>query len=187
VTPFSTFILTDAALLGLLVCAVTWIFKTSAGAIGVKVALALSLAVLACWTPLATRAILGYPQARAMSELPDKFQLFAMHSVDDKSFDLWIAGPDEPTPLAVTVVPDPEMRKALRQAQQKLGQGQPVFLSRSASDKAGDGRGGTKDGAPGDAQAGSPRTAFGDDQARWTLTVPSARWTKSGDESAKGE
>lgn len=179
-TPFSAFILTDAALLGLLVCAVTWIFKTSAGAIGVKVALALSLAALACWSPLATRAILGYPQARAMNELPDKFQLFAMHSADDRSFDLWIAGPDEPTPLAVTVVPDQEMRKALRQAQQNLGQGQPVFLSRNASDKAGDGRG-SAEGAPGNAQAGSPRTAFGDDQDRWVLDVPAGLPRKDGE------
>ena len=43
-TPFAAFILTDAALLGLLVCSLIWLFKTSAGAIWQKVALAWPLA-----------------------------------------------------------------------------------------------------------------------------------------------
>src|ERR1700691_5806079 len=101
-TPFAVYILTDGLLLGLLVC----------------------------WSPLATRAILGYPQPRALSDLPDQFQLLAENTADDQSFDLWIKRIEENTPLAVTVVPDSRLRSVLRSAVQKLGQGVPVFISR---------------------------------------------------------
>lgn len=187
-TPFTTFVLTDAALLGLLIFAITWIFTTSSGALWVKITLALAFGALVAWSPLATRAILGFPQPRALTELPDRFQLFAQHSADDKSFDLWIASAGEETPLAVTIVPDTEMRKALRQAQQKLGRGQPVFMSRrKPKGKPGDGKEST-DGEDGNADKsgnggadGSPRTNFGDDQTKWELVVPGEKWKKDGE------
>src|ERR1700692_2956570 len=112
-TPFAAYILTDALLLGLLVCSLIWLFKTSAAAIWLKVALALAFGILVCWSPLATRAILGYPQPRALSNLPDRFQLLAEHTADDQSFDLWIESIGETTPLSVTVVPDRQMRSLL--------------------------------------------------------------------------
>ena len=90
-TPFAAYILTDALLLGLLVCSLIWLFKTSAAAIWQKVALAVAFGILVCGSPLVTRAILGYPQPRAPSDLPeDRFQLLAEHTEDDQSFDLWI-------------------------------------------------------------------------------------------------
>jgi hypothetical protein len=173
VTLFAAFILTDAAFFGLLVASLIWLFKTSSGALWLKVALAVAFGCLVCWSPLATRAILGYPQPRSTTELPDRFQLFAEHSVDDKSFDLWIGVADEPSPLALTVVPDKEMRSVLRQAQQKLGQGQPVFITRKSSDgQPVDGKGNALNGEKGNARDGAPRTSFTDDQDRWTLDFP---------------
>jgi hypothetical protein len=74
-TPFSVYILTDALLLGLFVCSLIWLFRTSNGPIWIKLVLALALTILVCWSPLATRAILGYPQPRALIELPDRFQI----------------------------------------------------------------------------------------------------------------
>ena len=95
-TPFAAYILTDALLLGLLVCSLIWLFKTSAAAIWQKVALAVAFGILVCWSPLATRAILGYPQPRTLSDLPDRFQLLAEHTEDDQSFDLWIRTSGKP-------------------------------------------------------------------------------------------
>lgn len=173
-TPFAAFILTDAAFFGLLVTALIWLFKTSSGGIRLKVALAIAFGLLVCWSPLATRAILGFPQPRAMSELPDRFQLFAEHSVDDKSFDLWIATSEQPEPLAVTVIPNKELRSVLRDAQRKLSQGTPVFITKAPQQKeAGDGSGSAPNGEHGQAQQGSAaRTNFSDDQDRWTLDFP---------------
>jgi hypothetical protein len=179
-TPFSAFILTDAVLLGLLVCSLIWLFKTSAAAIWLKVALAVAFGILVCWSPLATRAILGYPQPRAPSDLPDRFQLLAEHSEDDRSFDLWIESIGEHTPLSVTVVPNSQMRSLLRSAQQKLGEGAPVFFSRDATEhKPGAGRGNAGD-SGGNAD-GAPRTNLNDDQTRWTLNLPTMKWRKDGD------
>jgi hypothetical protein len=183
-TPFSAYILTNALLLGLLVCSLIWLFKTSRGAIWIKIALALALTILVCWSPLATRAILGYPQPRALGELPDRFQLFAEHSVDDQSFDLWIERVGENEPLAVTIVPDKQMRSLLRSAQQKLGQGAPVILSRSRSNadrenernKTGDVEtGASADGA-------QVQTGLNDDQTRWTLDIQNIKWRKNDDQ-----
>lgn len=172
-TPFAAFILTDAALFGLLVTSLIWLFKTSSGALWLKVTLAIAFGALVCWSPLATRAILGYPQPKAMAELPGRFELFAQHSLDDKSFDLWIATAEQPAPLAVTIIPDKEMRAVLRKAQQSLGQGRSVVISRnSAKDKPGDGNGSAHDGQHGDARDGAARTDFTGDQDRWTLTIP---------------
>jgi hypothetical protein len=181
-TPFAAYILTDALLLGLLVCSLIWLFKTSAAAIWQKVALAVAFGVLVCWSPLATRAILGYPQPRALSDLPDRFQLLAEHTENDQSFDLWIKNIGETTPLAVTVVPDTQMRSVLRSAAQKLGQGVPVFVSREKpKDGQGDGRGNPADGEGSAANDGAARTNFSDDQTRWTLNLPSTKWRKDGD------
>jgi hypothetical protein len=185
-TPFAAFILTDALLLGLLVCSLIWLFKTSSGAIWLKVALALTFCLLVCWSPLATRAILGYPQPRSLSELPDRFQLLAEHTADDQSFDLWIEG-SEDEPLAVTVVPDKQMRSLLRSAGQKLGEGEPVFFKRNRLDaEHGDSATGESDetnkqGRNGAANSGAVRTNFGDDQTRWSLEFSNIRWRKNGD------
>ena len=181
-TPFAAYILTDALFLGLLVCSLIWLFKTSAAAIWQKVALAVAFGVLVCWSPLATSAILGYPQPRALSGLPDRFQLLAEHTADDVSFDLWIVSGAEASPLAVTIVPDQAMRSVLRSAAQKLGEGVPAFISREKpKDGQGDGRGNAADGEGSTANGGAPRANFSDDQTRWTLTVPSAKWRKEGE------
>lgn len=185
-TPFLQFVLIDALLLTLLVTALIWIFRTSAGSIWLKVGLAVAFAILTCWSPLATRAILGYPQPRPLAELPDKFQLLAQHSNDDKAFDLWIVNLSEHTPLAVTVTPDANMRKLLRDAQQRLGQGEPVIISRKAH---GGRRGQAGGGEDGEAQGsghghatdnGSTRTHFDDDQTKFELVVPDIMWRKDG-------
>ena len=179
-TPFSAYILTNALLLGILVCSLIWIFKTSHGPLWIKVALALALSILVCWSPLATRAILGYPQPRALSELPDRFQLFAELSVDDRSFDLWIERVGENEPLAVTIVPDKQMRSLLRSAQQKLGQGIPVIFSRSRSNADRGNKSETVNAETG-ASADEPlgQTGFNDDQTRWTLDVQDTKWRKN--------
>jgi hypothetical protein len=180
-TPFAAYILTDALLLGLLVCSLIWLFKTSAAAIWQKVALAVAFGIVVCWSPLATRAILGYPQPLALSALPDRFQLLAEHTADDQSFDLWIMTIGENAPLAVSVVPDSQMRSVLRSAAQKLGEGVPVFISRDKpKDGQGDGRGNAADGEATSANDGAARTNFSDDQTRWTLNVPSTKWRKDG-------
>jgi hypothetical protein len=182
-TPFAAFILTDALLLGLLVCSLIWLFKTSTGAIWIKVALAVTFCVLVCWSPLATRAILGYPQPRALSELPDHFQLLAEHTSDDHAFDLWIEV-SESAPLAVTIVPDKQMRSLLRSAEQKLGGGEPVFFSRNkqgadrANSAAGEASNSDKERTSSNATV---RTNFGDDQTRWSLDFSNVRWLKNGD------
>lgn len=178
-TPFAAFILVDASLLGLLVCSLIWVFKNSAGRLWLKFALAIAFGVLACWSPLATRAILGYPQPETLSELPNRFQLLAEHSVDDHAFDLWIATAEQPTPLAVTVTPDKNMRSVLRAAQQKLGQGEAVFVTRGSKDGAAPTDAHAGEAPEGDAgHGGNPRTHFADDQTRWELLVPSAQWRK---------
>jgi hypothetical protein len=180
-TPFAVYILTDGLLLGLLVCSLIWLFKYSTGAVWLKVALALAFGVLVCWSPLATRAILGYPQPRALSDLPDQFQLLAENTADDQSFDLWIKRIEENTPLAVTVVPDSRLRSVLRSAVQKLGQGVPVFISRhTPKDEPGDGRGVAADGAAGTSAEGNARDSGTDDQTRWTLNIPVSKWRKDG-------
>lgn len=178
-TPFAQFVLCDAILLTLIVATGIWLFKTAPAPIWLKVALALSLAALVCWSPLATRAILGYPQPESMAELPDRFQLFAEHTADDVSFDLWIGTAEQASPLAVTVIPNKAMRSVLRQAQQKLGQGEPVFISRTPS-KPSDGGHGSASGV-GQAHAGSARTDSSDDGARWTLNVPAGLPAKDGE------
>jgi hypothetical protein len=180
-TPFAVYILTDGLLLGLLVCSLIWLFKYSAGGIWLKVALALAFGVLVCWSPLATRAILGYPQPRALSDLPDQFQLLAENTGDDQSFDLWIKSVGENTPLAVTVVPDSQMRSVLRSAVQKLGQGVPVFISRQTpKDRPDNGRDAAADGAAGASAEGNARNGGADDQMRWTLNIPISKWRKDG-------
>lgn len=171
-TPFIVFVLIDGTLIGLLVCSLISLFRTSGWPMLVKVAVAIAFGVLACWQPLSTSAILGYPQVRDMSELPDEFQLLAEHSLDDKNFDLWIATAEQPAPLAVTVVPDKAMRQALRQAQQKLAGGAPVFISRGSKQDGADGSGSALNGEHGDARDGAARTNFSDDQDRWVLTIP---------------
>jgi hypothetical protein len=144
------------------------------------VALALAFGVLVCWSPLATRAILGYPQPRALSGLPDRFQLLAENTADDRSFDLWIKSAGENTPLAVTVVPDSQMRSVLRSAVQKLGQGVPVIISRQTpKDRPSDGRGDAADGAGATAE-GNARSSGADDQTSWTLNAPISKWRKDG-------
>jgi hypothetical protein len=187
-TPFSVFILIDALFLALLVCSLIWLFKTSRSAIWLKVTLALALCVLACWSPLATRAILGYPQPRALNELPDRFQLLAEHTADDQSFDLWIEA-SEPAPLSVTVVPDKQMRGLLRSAERKLREGVPVIFRREASNgERGDGHGhaASNEGAAGKTDGANPgkngaaRTNFDDDQTRWTLDASVDKWRKDG-------
>ena len=180
-TPFAAFVATDAVLLGLLVCSLIWLFKTSAATIWLKVALAVAFGILVCWSPLATRGILGYPQPRALSDLPDRFQLLAEHTADDRSFDLWIESIGEDTPLAVTVVPDSRLRSVLRSAVQKLGEGAPVFISRhTPKDESGDGRGVAADGAAGTSAEGNARDSGADDQTRWTLNIPTSKWRKDG-------
>lgn len=179
-TPFSAFILADGSLIGLAVCSQIWLFRTSTGSIRLKVAFAIALGILACWSPLAIRAILGFPQPRSTADLPDRFELFAEHSVDDISFDLWIGNDGEPTPLAVTVVPNKELRSALRQAQQKLGSGEPVYISRTPSKPSGDGRGNAT--GEGEAHAGSARTDLTDDGSQWTLNVPVGLPVKDGEQ-----
>lgn len=179
-TPFATFILVDGALIGLLVCSLISLFRTSGWPMLVKVAVAIAFGILACWQPLSTRAILGTPQPRSMSELPDRFQLLAEQSADDKNFDLWIKSASEPTPLAVTIVPDAQMRATLRSAAQKLGEGQPVFINRERA-KPGEGHGSATTTGGNGAHQGTARTDFADDQTRWVLTVPSAQWRKAGE------
>jgi len=180
-TPFAQFVLIDALLLALLVCSLIWTFRSATGAIWLKVALAIAFAILVCWSPLATRAILGTPQPRSLAELPDKFQLLAMYPADEQSIDLWIA--TGKTPLAIVITPDANMRKLLREAGQKLGQGEPVIISRKGhKGKQGAGQGGEE----GEAQAGnghatdngSVRTHFDDDQNKFELVVPDIHWRK---------
>ena len=121
-------------------------------------------------------------QPRDMADLPSKFQLLAEHSADDKSFDLWIGNAGEPTPLAVTVVPDKEMRSVLRQAQQKLGQGESVFISREAAKQnGGEGKGSAAANGGGAAHSASRTDFFGDDQDRWTLDVERQLPAKDGE------
>lgn len=182
-TPFAQFVLIDALFLALLVCSLVWVFKTSIGPIWIKIALAIAFGALVCWSPLATRAILGTPQPRSLAELPDKFQLLALHTNDDKAFDLWIAA--GATPLAVTVTPDQNMRQLLREATQKLGHGQPVTIERRGKKGKGQGQGAGGEEGQGRGEGhsgndGSTRTHFDDDQTRFQLVVPSIRWDKNG-------
>jgi hypothetical protein len=183
-TPFAQFVLADALILTLLVSTLVWLFRASNGSIWFKIALALVFAFLVCWSPIATRAILGTPQPRSLAELPDIFQLLAEHTSDDTAFDLWIATGQ--TPLAITITPDANMRRVLRDAQQRLGQGQPVFIQRQKG-KNGHGEGksaGSEEGqASGQGHAadnGSIRTHFHDDQDRFVLTIPDLHWRKDG-------
>jgi hypothetical protein len=107
--------------------------------------------------------------------------LFAEHSVDDQSFDLWIEGVGEGVPLAVAIVPDKQMRSLLRSAQQRLGQGTPVIFSRTRpnADRNTSRNKSANIEAGASADGGLGQTHFDDDQTRWTLDIQNIRWRKN--------
>ena len=182
-TPFAAYILTDALFLGLLVCSLIWLFKTSAAAIWQKVALAVAFGVLVCWSPLATRAILGYPQPRALSGLPDRFQLLAEHTADDQTFDLWIksaggnyAARGDGRSRQATALYAP--LRSTEAGRRRAGVHQPPDAkgrARRWPRQCGGWRGKLEQ------NGGAPRTNFSDDQTRWMLNLPSTKWRKDGD------
>lgn len=129
-TLFAQFVLTFGALLALVVLVLTWLLRTAAAPIALKIVVPVVLVFLACYAPTTVRALLGYPVEVDCAELPKGAELLAFSSNDDAhTVDLWLVD-QEPRIYRTAITKS--LRAVLAQAREKLDQGQRVALRRGA-------------------------------------------------------
>ena len=129
---FAAFALSFGLMLALVSTIAAWLFRTSGASLISKLALPAILTALACYTPLAVKAMLGFPEPSSFESLPDMAELVAFVPNDEAhSVDLWLiaGGP----PRAYETALDERMKKTLRQAREEMDKGRPVMLRKRGS------------------------------------------------------
>jgi hypothetical protein len=136
-TPFYQFVLAMGLTLGAAAVTIAWLFRVAPLHIGLRIAVCMALAGLACWTPFTARGLMGYPVAATKYDIPDHTQLLLFYPHDQlKLVDLWTLGPGA-FPMAYEIPMDAQMQKTLEEAARMFAEGKAVFLSRARGNGTG--------------------------------------------------
>jgi len=136
---FSQFNLTLGVTLALVALVAAWFFRAADAWIGWKLALPVTLVVLACWTPHTVKAMMGLPVDASMAALPEEAQLVAFFPHDQEGLvDLWLVSGQVPRAYEITL--DKATKKLLQAAAADLAKGKPVFVRKRKNDGHATGR-----------------------------------------------
>lgn len=129
---FNSFVGVFGLLLLMIAGVASYVFRTSTASIATKFIVPACLVMLACFTPWRVQALMGYPAPTDMRALPQHAELIGFVPHDDTGrVDLWLRqGSDDPR--AYDVALDPQMKKALEEAREKLGHGERVGLKKKS-------------------------------------------------------
>jgi hypothetical protein len=129
-TLVSSFVLSFGAWLALIAAVAAWLFRTAAAPFALKLVLPVAIVFLACVTPYEVDALLGFPMAVSLADLPARAELVAFVPHDTtKTVDLWLRQGDG-APRAYELTLDDRLKETLRQARQRMGQGARVMLAK---------------------------------------------------------
>lgn len=135
-TFFSAFALEFGGLLALMALIAAWLFRQSAAPLWLRLVVPAIMVALACYAPWRISALLGYPAAASLADLPQKAQLVGFVPHDDTGLvDLWLRSGD--VPRAYEVKLDDQLKKTLRAAAERMARGGQVFLKMTPSAKTG--------------------------------------------------
>jgi hypothetical protein len=128
VTFFSAFAASFGSMLLMGALIASWLFRSSGAPLVAKIVTPAVIVALACATPYQVNAMLGFPISASLTSLPSHVELIAFVAQDnDARVDLWLRLGDAP-PRAYETTLDDELKKTLREAQNKLGHGERVML-----------------------------------------------------------
>jgi hypothetical protein len=125
---FSAFAVSFGSMLLLTALIASWLFRSSAAPLIVKIAVPSLIVALACATPYQVNALLGFPISVPPAMLPAYAELIAIIAHDDDTrVDLWLRQSNAP-PRAYETTLNDKLKRALREAQSRLGHGGRVML-----------------------------------------------------------
>jgi hypothetical protein len=154
-------LLTLGALVAFAAVVLGWLFRWTSAPLWMRIAAPAIAVAAGCYVPRSINALLGYPISVAERDLPDNAELVAFAPHDETgAVDLWLLLPSDPDPRAYVTKLTPNLKQALREAQESMAHGAVARLKRAA-DKSGG--------------ASRRRDAYGigDDDSHWTLLVES--------------
>lgn len=130
----NAFVLSVGALLATTAIVTGWLFRTSAAPLWQKLAIPAVLVGLACYLPESFGAMLGFPVLTSFDQLPQKAELVAFVAHDDTHVaDLWLR--DGEIPRAYETPLDAQMKKTLREAQERQARGERTMLMKRGMDE----------------------------------------------------
>ncbi len=137
------FVVGFGALLALIAVIAAWLFRTADAPLSAKIIVPSLAVALACATPFAVNAMLGFPVSAGMDALPDRAELvaFVAHDEDD-AVDLWLRTGDAPgsqsggVPRAYETRLTAQMKKTLRAAQEAMAHGRRAMLAKRGAGNA---------------------------------------------------
>ncbi len=154
-------LLTLGALLAFAAVTLGWLFRLTSAPLLMRIAAPAIAVAAGCYVPWSINALLGYPVAVAERDLPDAAELVAFTPHDETgAVDVWLLLPSDRDPRAYATNLTPNLKRALREAQQAMAHGAVAQLKRIG-------------GKPGDASRHGDTYGIGDDDSHWTLLVES--------------
>ena len=119
------FVLLMAALIA------SWLFRSSDAPLFAKIVVPALIVALACVTPYQVNTMLGFPFSATPAALPAHAELIAFVARDaELRVDLWLRQGDAP-PRAYEIALDDKLKQMLREAQDRLGRGGRVVLTKA--------------------------------------------------------
>ena len=126
-TFLSQFVLSFGAMLALTAVVAAWLFRTTPAPLWAKLIIPAALVSLACYAPGTVNAMLGLPVTVSFDQLPERAELVAFVAHDEAGVaDLWLREGD--IPRAYETKLDANMKKTLREAEERQAQGQRTML-----------------------------------------------------------
>jgi hypothetical protein len=131
VTLFSAFAASFGFMLLMAALITSWLFRSSDAPLFAKIVVPLLIVALACVTPYQVNTMLGFPFSATPATLPAHAELIAFVAQDaDLRVDLWLRQGDAP-PRAYEITLDDQFKQMLRDAQDRLGRGGRVMLTKA--------------------------------------------------------
>jgi hypothetical protein len=131
---FLAFVVTFGGVLALAAIVAATLLRDAGIGLAQKMILPAAMLGLGLYAPLSVNEMLGRPIATTMARLPDKATLIAYVPHDEAGLvDLWLTDGGV-VPRAFEVTLDPQTKKTLREAGEKLAQGRGVALRKARVD-----------------------------------------------------
>jgi hypothetical protein len=125
---FSAFAASFGSMLLMAALISSWLFRFATAPLVAKIAVPALIVALACATPYQVNAMLGFPISAPSATLPASAELIAFVAHDDgPRVDLWLRQRSAP-PRAYETTLNEKLKRALRDAQTRLGRGERVML-----------------------------------------------------------
>jgi hypothetical protein len=154
-------LLTLGALLAFAAVTLGWLFRLTSAPLAMRIAAPAIAVAAGCYVPWSVNALLGYPASVAERDLPDNAKLVAFASNGETgAVDLWLLSPSDQDPRAYVTKLTPNLKQALREAQEAMAHGAVAQLKRIG-------------GKPGGASRHGDAYGIVDDDSHWTLLVES--------------